>query len=452
MAMRNPNLGEAGERQAGGVVLAARKDAIAGGANGERAHEAAPGSGSSIECAHEAAPAGESSGERARERTGASSHGTAPVEEVRLFGYARVSSRDQNLARQIDALAAFGVPAANVFCDKASGRDFGRPGWRALLAALRPGDVVVVASVDRIGRDYAETLEQWRGLTHGLHAAVVVLDMPLLDTRQGPCGLTGEFVADLVLQVLSCVAQVEREHILERQAQGIASARARGVHLGRPRKERPEQYAAASEAYRAGRLTRAQAAGLCGCGVTTFDKWLREDAAAETDGELCVELGNGAGVSAEAGATKGGPGAAASGATSGGKAGIATNGGAGKGREGQPIAPSGGAGDESGNVCVGPVDNDAQRVEANGGVPLCLAAAPQPDAKHVGAPRCTNLFAGNMFAKGDSNAPGVKRQGSYITDACQKLALHDAGRISKLSAGAGASDAGNPGATASNCW
>ena len=195
------------------------------------------------------------------------------------YGYARVSSRDQNLARQLDALAAAGVEAANVYRDKASGRDFERPAWRALVGELRAGDTLVVGSIDRLGRDYDEILETWRTLTKELGVDVVVLDMPLLDTRVRPGDVTGAFVADLVLQILSYVAQVERESIRQRQAEGIAAAKARGVHCGRPAIPRPAAWRRTRDSYLDGHLTRAEAARRLGVSVTTFDKWVRQDRA-----------------------------------------------------------------------------------------------------------------------------------------------------------------------------
>lgn len=145
----------------------------------------------------------------------------------RIYGYARVSSADQNLDRQLDALERFPVQTNLIYADKASGKDFRRPQYQRLLRRLREGDVLVIKSIDRLGRDYREVLDEWRRLTTDKRVAIVVLDMPLLDTREQPNGITGTFIADLVLQVLSYVAQVERENIKQRQAEGIASARLR---------------------------------------------------------------------------------------------------------------------------------------------------------------------------------------------------------------------------------
>lgn len=154
------------------------------------------------------------------------------------YGYARVSTREQNLDRQLDALAEAGVPSANILADKASGKDFDRPAWTRLMKRLKAGDVLVVKSIDRLGRSYADILEQWRLLTKERGVDVVVLDIPLLDTRASGAegGVTRTFIADLMLQLLSYVAEVERENIRARQAEGIAAAHARGVHMGRPAK------------------------------------------------------------------------------------------------------------------------------------------------------------------------------------------------------------------------
>lgn len=200
------------------------------------------------------------------------------------YGYARVSSRDQNLDRQLDALMAFGVERRNIFADKASGKNFERPEWRRMVAALGEGDVLVVKSIDRFGRDYEEIIGQWRAITRVRGAAVVVLDMPLLDTRREKDGITGVLIGDIVLQLLSYVAQVERESIHQRQAEGIAAAKARGVRFGRPAKQRPAEYEAVRESYLARRITRAEAARRLGVSASTFGKWMREDRERRADG------------------------------------------------------------------------------------------------------------------------------------------------------------------------
>lgn len=158
-----------------------------------------------------------------------------------LYGYIRVSTREQNEDRQRIAMREFGIAERNIVLDKQSGKDFDRPGYQRLMKKLKPGDTLVLKSIDRLGRNYSEILEQWREITKGKGAAVVVLDMPLLDTRKGK-DLTGTLIADIVLQLLSYVAQTERELIRQRQAEGIAAAKARGVRFGRRPMERPEGF------------------------------------------------------------------------------------------------------------------------------------------------------------------------------------------------------------------
>ena len=147
-----------------------------------------------------------------------------------FFGYARVSSKEQNLDRQLIALYEFGVSPKHVYQDKISGKDFDRPAYVRMMKKIKPGDILVIKSIDRLGRNYDEILEQWRAITKEKHAEIVVLDMPLLDTRYGK-DLTGTLIADIVLQLLSYVAQTEREFIRQRQAEGIAAAKARGVDV-----------------------------------------------------------------------------------------------------------------------------------------------------------------------------------------------------------------------------
>ena len=155
-----------------------------------------------------------------------------------VYGYIRVSSVDQNEDRQIVALRGRGIPERNIFMDKQSGKDFDRPQYKRMVKKLKPGDLLCVLSIDRLGRNYEEIQDQWRRLTKEIGADISVIDMPLLDTRNGK-DLMGTFIADLVLQILSFVAQNERENIRKRQAQGIAAARARGVRFGRPPRPLP---------------------------------------------------------------------------------------------------------------------------------------------------------------------------------------------------------------------
>lgn len=196
----------------------------------------------------------------------------------KVYGYARVSTQEQNLNRQLDALREFGVPDKRVFADKASGRDFNRPSYRRLMKKLSQGDVLVIASIDRLGRNYQEIIREWRVLTLDKGVQMVVLDMPLLDTRRERDGVTGALISDIVLQLLSYVAHIEREHIHARQAEGIAAAQARGVRFGRPKIERPEAYETVRSAYRAREITRAEAARQLGVCTSTFDRWLKADA------------------------------------------------------------------------------------------------------------------------------------------------------------------------------
>lgn len=192
------------------------------------------------------------------------------------YGYARVSTRDQNLDRQIRALGDFGVD--EILADKASGKDFDRPEWRRLMGLLSPGDLLVVKSIDRLGRDYREITDMWGRVTGELGADILVLDMAdILDTRLDRGGVTGLLISDIVLRLYSYAAQKEREAILQRQAEGIEAARARGVHLGRPRLEVPGEFAEVSGDYRAGLITRREAASRLGVSATTFDRWLAEE-------------------------------------------------------------------------------------------------------------------------------------------------------------------------------
>ncbi len=193
------------------------------------------------------------------------------------YGYARVSAQDQNLARQLDALAGLGLDKRQIYADKATGANFERPAYKRLVRRLRPGDVVYVKSIDRLGRNYEEIIDEWRRITREKHAHIVVLDMPLLDTREDRGGITGVLITDIVLQLLSYVAQVERENIHQRQAEGIAAAKARGVRFGRPRIERPGTYGKTKRAYLSGAITRKEAAARLKVSPSTFDSWLKQD-------------------------------------------------------------------------------------------------------------------------------------------------------------------------------
>ncbi len=194
---------------------------------------------------------------------------------MNTYCYIRVSTREQNEDRQVIAMTEFGVEKSCIILDKQSGKDFDRPGYRRLVRKLKAGDTLVIKSIDRLGRNYDEILEQWRLLTKEKQAAIVVLDMPLLDTRQGR-DLTGVLIADIVLQLLSYVAQTEREFNRQRQAEGIAAARARGVHFGRKCKDRGENYEAVIAAWRRGELSGRAAARKLGVPHGTFQRWCKE--------------------------------------------------------------------------------------------------------------------------------------------------------------------------------
>jgi DNA invertase Pin-like site-specific DNA recombinase len=193
------------------------------------------------------------------------------------YGYARVSTRDQNEDRQLRALRECGVDEARIFVDKQSGKDFDRPAYKGLMKRLLPGDTIFIKSIDRLGRNYEEILEQWRVITKERKAAIVILDMPLLDTRKKEKDLTGVFIADLVLQILSYVAQTEREYIRRRQAEGIAGARARGVQFGRPPGRRPESFPFIYRAWKDNALSARSAARQMGVTHRTFLRWAAQE-------------------------------------------------------------------------------------------------------------------------------------------------------------------------------
>ena len=194
----------------------------------------------------------------------------------RIYGYIRVSTREQNEDRQLAAMSEFGVPEENLFRDKQSGKDFERPAYRKMMAVLRPGDTLVIKSIDRLGRNYTEILEQWRVITKEKRVAIVVLDLPLLDMRRSR-DLTGVFIADIVLQLLSYVAETERRMNRQRQAEGIAAARRRGVKFGRTPMERPAQFEPLREAWKNQEISARQAAKRLGISRRTFRRWTEED-------------------------------------------------------------------------------------------------------------------------------------------------------------------------------
>ena len=185
------------------------------------------------------------------------------------YGYIRVSSRDQREDRQVSAMRALDIPERNLFMDKQSGKDFERPQYKKLVRRLKADDLLYIKSIDRLGRNYREILEQWRVLTKEKGIDIVVMDMPMLDTRIGK-DLMGTFLSDIVLQVLSFVAESERANIRQRQAEGIAAAKARGVRFGRPPKPVPDNFSQAHRDWRRKKITLKQAASACAMPVTPF--------------------------------------------------------------------------------------------------------------------------------------------------------------------------------------
>ena len=201
---------------------------------------------------------------------------------TRQYGYARVSSKDQNLARQISALTQAGIEKQNLFIDKQSGKDFNRPGYQRLIRKIQARDELYIKSIDRLGRNYDEILEQWRYLTKGKQADVIVLDFPLLDTRRSTGGVTGEFISDLVLQILSYVAQVERENTHQRQLEGIREAKKRGVQFGRPRIPIPDRFEEVSEKIRNNKMSLRQGGRILGVSYTTLRNWMKAQKSADS--------------------------------------------------------------------------------------------------------------------------------------------------------------------------
>lgn len=191
------------------------------------------------------------------------------------YGYVRVSSAEQNESRQILALRERSVSMENIFMDKQSGRDFERPQYKRLVRRMKPGDLLYILSIDRLGRNYEEIQNQWRILTKEKGVDICVIDMPLLDTRQGK-DLMGTFIADLILQILSFAAQTEREAIRARQAQGIRAAKERGVIFGRPKKNIPERFGVILEAWERKELDIGDALELCNMSVATFYRKRKE--------------------------------------------------------------------------------------------------------------------------------------------------------------------------------
>ncbi len=206
------------------------------------------------------------------------------MEKKKIYGYVRCSSTDQNEDRQIIALRKASVPERSIFMDKQSGKDFDRPNYKKLVRELKAGDILYILSIDRLGRNYEEIQNQWRILTKEIGIDICVLDMPLLDTRNGK-DLMGTFIADLVLQILSFAAQSERENIKKRQAEGISAAKARGVKFGRPEKTVPDDFGKIVKAWEQKKLTFADTLEMCDMSGATFYRRLREYRRLQRDGK-----------------------------------------------------------------------------------------------------------------------------------------------------------------------
>ncbi len=192
-----------------------------------------------------------------------------------IYGYVRVSSTDQNEDRQLIALSEKNIPQRNIYIDKQSGKDFERPEYKRLVKRLKPGDLLYILSIDRLGRNYEEIQRQWRVLTKDIGIDICVIDMPLLDTRNGK-DLMGTFIADLVLQILSFVAQSERENIKKRQAEGIAAAKAKGIKFGRPEKSVPDDFPRLIRDWEKNKLSFSELLKCCNMSEATFYRRLRE--------------------------------------------------------------------------------------------------------------------------------------------------------------------------------
>ena len=198
------------------------------------------------------------------------------------YGYARISSKDQNECRQTIALLNQGVQKRDIFVDKQSGKDFNRPEYKRLLRKLHQGDTMFIKSIDRLGRNYGEIIDQWRLITKDICADIVVIDMPLLDTRQKELDITGTFISDIVLQILSYFSEFERSQIRQRQREGIAAAKERGIIFGRPPSERPPEFVELQEAWLRQEISARCAAKLLGIHHRTFKLWAMNDLSEST--------------------------------------------------------------------------------------------------------------------------------------------------------------------------
>lgn len=189
------------------------------------------------------------------------------------YAYIRVSSKDQNIARQVEAMQKIGLTTKQMYIDKQSGKDFDRKGYQQLIKKLKSGDELYIKSIDRLGRDYDEIIEQWRYLTKTKDVDMIVLDFPLLDTRNQVNGITGKFIADLVLQILSYVAQIERENTKQRQTEGIRIAKEKGVAFGRPKHDFPMNFEEVYNLWKAGEISQREGGRRLNVHHTVFARW-----------------------------------------------------------------------------------------------------------------------------------------------------------------------------------
>ncbi|MFM1515233.1 recombinase family protein [Helcococcus ovis] len=192
------------------------------------------------------------------------------------YGYIRVSTKEQNIDRQLSAILKEGIQLNKIYIDKASGKDFNRKKYKTLIKKLKKGDELYIKSIDRLGRNYDEIIKEWNTITKEKNADIVVLDFPLLDTRTKVNDLTGKFIADIVLQILSYVAQVERENTHQRQMEGIKEAKKRGVQFGRRNKEIPEEFYTIARKWSSKKISLRMGAKLLNVSHTTFSKWLKQ--------------------------------------------------------------------------------------------------------------------------------------------------------------------------------
>lgn len=192
------------------------------------------------------------------------------------YGYIRVSTKEQNIDRQLTAILNENIAMKQIFIDKASGKDFNRRKYKSLVRKLKEGDELYIKSIDRLGRNYDEIIKEWNVITKEKNADIIVLDFPLLDTRNQINTLTGKFLSDIVLQILSYVAQIERENTHQRQMEGIQEARKRGVKFGRPKKALPKDFCVVADEWQAGKISLREGAERLEISHTTFERWLRQ--------------------------------------------------------------------------------------------------------------------------------------------------------------------------------